>query len=1052
MIDVRVLGLVEVRDGAGRSIDLGSPKQRAVLALLALHPGRVVATDRIAFELWGDGAPRTAANTIQAYVSRLRAAVGAEVIVTRPPGYALDVETDNVDAWRFERLVQEARDELDDGNAEAAAGRSREALALWRGEAFGDVDGVPGCEQEAARLEDVKAQALEDRIDADLALGRHVDVAAELPRVIALHPFRERLYAQRMLALYRCGRQADALAVFAELRERLVGELGIDPSPDVRGLERAILEQDPSLDWTQSVVSGHVEERPPRNVPEPLTSFIGRERELVDIAELLEATRLLTLTGHGGCGKTRLAIESVRSLEDVWFVPLASITSPTLVAQQLAAAIGVRASHGLDVADALISRLRNATGVLVVDNCEHVLRSAAETVHALLGACSGVRVLATSRATLGVSGEMVYRVPPLPLPRDEDTEPLTSPAVKLFVERARSVDVRFDASGQDHAIVDVCRRLDGIPLAIELAAARCDVLRPAEIGERLDDVLSLLTTGGLTDEAHHRTLRAALDWSYDTLTDDERSVFEATGVFAGGFTLADADAVIGRDVIDEVSKLVSMSLLDASRDEGSKRFIVLETVRQFALDKLAQHGRVTAIRDRHLKRFAEIVANAAGTLTGEGIGEAADSLEPDLPNIRAALSWAIEDQRDVRTGLTMARSLIPLWQLRGYGREGRRSFEALLAVLERGTTDFVEALLGAAAMCREQSDLAAARGYLDEAVELATETADAGAAARAYVALAGLYHISGEIDRSDEVLERAIEIARREGERRTLFHAFRTQGYARIARGDHEGARAVLEEALELAREIGDPRASAQVTLRLGQLERYVNNLEEARTLFEDSLAVSRRINDLDGTCNALTELGNTCLYERDYVGGREYYTEALPIAKAMGDDNSRAKISLNLGSALRQIGELDDARSWYLDARAIQERLGQPLTVAKIDLNLGGLFILKGDHRRAARCLLSAIRPMDELATPHDVAVCLEQIGGLAMIYGEREVAARLYGAGRRLRRESGARPRPYDPQDDPESELELVELERGQAVADAVRWLETARRHVPASPAQTS
>ena len=491
MLEFRVLGPVQaVRDG--RELPLGGPRRRAVLALLLVAEGRVVLAERLAEELWGDSPPPGAAGTLRSHLSRLRALTGPDAaLVARGGGYALAAGPDQVDAARFERLAGAGREALEHGEAAAAAARFRQALGLWRGAALADVAEVPVLAREGARLEELRLVAVEGRIEADVELGLAAEAAGELEGLVAGYPVRERLWRLLVLALYRCGRQADALAAYRRARAVLAGELGIEPGEELQALEQAVLRQQ---------VPAAAPRRQLHNLPVRLTSFLGRERELAALDELVAGARLVTLTGAGGAGKTRLAVEFAAAAagrfgDGAWLAGLAGLTDPGLVSAQVMAALGVRQTGEMPVLEALRYRLRSAELLLVLDNCEHLPGGCGALAADLLGGCPGLRVLATSREPLGVPGEAVFPVPPLAVPPEgsDPQVPAAAPAVRLFL--ARSALARPGAGAAPVAVVArICRAVDGLPLAIELAAARAGVLSAEEIAARLADLFRFLAS------------------------------------------------------------------------------------------------------------------------------------------------------------------------------------------------------------------------------------------------------------------------------------------------------------------------------------------------------------------------------------------------------------------------------------------------------------------------------------------------------------------------------------------------------------------------------
>ena len=525
VVEIGLLGPLEVFDDAGDPLVLAGGKLAALLAVLALRAGQVVSAERLMDDLWGPDAKASAANSLQGLVSKLRRVLPAGVVVTRPPGYLLAVAPEAVDVGRFERMVVAGREAAAGGDAAAAAELLREALGLWRGPALAEFAYDEFAQSEVVRLGEARLAAFEDRIEADLACGCHAELIGELQALVSEHPLRERLRGQLMVALYRSGRQADALRCYQDGRTTLVDELGIDPGPALQRLEAAVLAHDPALDPPAVTRTDDVAEVPGlpsagRSLPwaamtGSLTSFVGRTTELVEVTKLMGEARLVTITGPGGAGKTRLAVEVGTQLQasvpdGVWLVELAPLSDPSSLPRAVAAVLGVREPTSVAPTPGggpegppreeewLVEYLGAKNALLVFDNCEHVVEAAAGLVQRLLAHCSQLRVLATSREPLAVPGEVQWPIPPLgsPVVGASEAEVASSEAVRLFTERAAAVQPSFILTPKTALVVaDICRRLDGIPLAIELAAARVKVLPVAQIAERLDDRFHLLTGG-----------------------------------------------------------------------------------------------------------------------------------------------------------------------------------------------------------------------------------------------------------------------------------------------------------------------------------------------------------------------------------------------------------------------------------------------------------------------------------------------------------------------------------------------------------------------------
>jgi predicted ATPase/DNA-binding SARP family transcriptional activator len=830
--EFRVLGPLEVTR-AGESVALGGLRQRALLALLLLSANEVVPRERIVDALWGERPPSTAQNAIQVGVHGLRGALGRERLRTVGAGYVLDVGEEELDLRRFERLLEGARSAGDPRTAGAALAR---ALDLWRGPALADLRDAPFAAAEAERLEELRLQALEGRLGAELELGAGAELVPELTKLVAEHPYREVLHGRLMLALYRAGRQAEALEAYARARRLLVEELGVEPSPDLQELERRILRQDASLAPARAV--------PATNLPTPPTPLVGRELELAAVTALLgrEEVRLLTLTGSGGTGKTRLALAVAHDLvpafrDGVWFVPLAPVADPALVEPTLAAALGLEESG----ADSLTGILREHLGVrralVVLDNFEHVA-AAAPLVAGLLAAAPGLKLLVTSRAPLRVSGEHDYPVPPLSLPVPGATDPLESEAVALFVERARAVRPEFSLDEHAEAVAETCVALDGLPLALELAAARTKVLTPEALRDRLERRLPLLERGPADLPQRQRTLRATIDWSHGLLDEEERLLFARLSVFAGGWSLEAAEAVCEAD-LDTLTSLVEQSLVRGRRDG---RFAMLQTVREYALERLQGRGEADELRERHARHFLALAEAGDAGLTTVEAGVWRSRLDAEHDNLRAAVGWAgAAGAGELELRLVIA--LRRFWHTQGHVTEGRRWLEDAVA---RGGDVPPElrgrALTALAALMYDQADLDRARGLLEEALELFRAAGDEGRAARTLSELGGIAALEEDYEHASALFEQTIPYFRTAGDTRALLVTLGNLASVTDLAGDHARGRALGEETLALARETGDHDQVGITLHNLGRIALREGRHADARAQFGESIAIAQQL------------------------------------------------------------------------------------------------------------------------------------------------------------------------------------------------------------------
>ena len=815
-MEFRLLGPVEVV-GEGGAVALGGPKQRALLAELLLRRRSAVPRERLVDALWGERPPASAISSLQVYVHGLRRAVGADRLETRGNAYRVCVDPDELDVARFERLLAEARDALatSPGHTDELLGR---ALALWRGDALGDLGDSP-VRAAAAGLEDLRLQALELRLDARLALGEHRELIAELEELVAAEPYREHLREQLVLALYRSGRQQDALDAYQEAR-RALDELGVEPGPALRELERAVLRHDPVLAPDEQA------EAPRLRLPAPPTALVGRRLELTAVEAILrrDDVRLVTLTGPGGTGKTRLSLAVAEHLAPevrggAAFVDLSSIHDAELIVPTIGQALGVGDVQEVE------SRLATGSMLLVLDNLEQLAAEAAPVLARLLADAPRLRMLATSRVPLRVSGEHEYAVPPLPL-----TE-----SVALFAARARAIDPAFTLDDETAATVErICGRLDGLPLAIELAAARIRALPLRALEQRLDNALDVLVGGARDLPSRQRTLRATLDWSYELLDADAQRLLTQAAVFAGGFCLADVEAVTGGDPIEPLSALVEAGIVRRS----GERFTLLETVREYALDHLDDADEV---RRRHLAHYLAVAEStwsdilAGGAPEKEGI----EVQEREADNLRAALTFGVSSG----DGEAVARIACAWrWVLLKGGRfaEGRAMFAAAAAANVEPLLH-ASALNGLATFALHQGDTREANELWTKALEINREHGADGEVARCLAELGAVAVAEGRLDLAQARYEETSVLFRELGYREREGIALSNLAAIASNRDDLYASLEFGERAIALQREIDDrPDLAvslanlAPTVLRLGDVARACELLRETVALVEE--------------------------------------------------------------------------------------------------------------------------------------------------------------------------------------------------------------------------
>jgi predicted ATPase/DNA-binding SARP family transcriptional activator len=866
-IEFRVLGPVEAV-GVDGPLPLGAPKQRALLALLLLHANEVVPRERLVDAVWGDSPPRSAVQSLQVYVHALRRALGADRVETRGTGYRLRLEPGELDLARFEQLTARGGDALASGRPADAAEDLRRALALWIGAPLGDLAGEPVHAAEAAQLEERRLRAIELLHDAELALGQHHTLVPELQRLIAAEPYRERLRIQHALALYRAGRQADALAACRAARELLVEELGIDPSPELRELEGRILRHDPTLAAPDTPATA------PPQLPTPPTALVGRRLEVAAVCALLlsEDVRLVTLTGPGGTGKTRLALAAAAELGDgVVFVDLSSVRDPALLGPSIAQTLGL-AEGGAPVEQTLVEHLRRRKTVLLLDNLEQLLPEVG-LISELLGGAPQLLVLATSRAPLRLAGEHEYPVPPLALPPDgAGFEALAAnDAVRLFVARARAVDPEFELDDDNvGAVAAVCERLDGLPLAIELAAARSKLLPPEAMNRRLDQSLDLLVGGAQDLPDRQRTLRATLEWSHGLLDEAERTLLARLAVFSGGWTLEDAEAVCGHDGLDVLHSLAS--LVDESlvrrmrRPAGEMRFAMLETIREFATELLEASGEEEELRRRHCENL--LARAEEGSAQWHAGVDPQESLFPvldqDLDNLHAALAWSAA-AGEIELEVRLAVAARWYWALKGHLGEARRAFEGIFERTADAPPELrALALVHGAIFPLRQGDTARAAALLQESLDLYRGLGDEEGIARATAELGGVAIAEQDLDRAAALYAEAVPLFRSQGKLSRLAASLGNLGTIAHMRGDLATAVDYYEEAIGASREAGDEDGAAVNLHNLGRSELARGRPEEGLAALRESLAIGRRLGYREVIAYCLGGLAELAMIEDD--------------------------------------------------------------------------------------------------------------------------------------------------------------------------------------------
>jgi predicted ATPase/DNA-binding SARP family transcriptional activator len=831
-VEFQVLGPLRVLvDGV--SVRLGGPRPRALLAALLVRVGQTVSTSHLIDQVWGDAPPATAIATLQMHVSALRKVLG-DRLVTASSGYLLDVASDDVDFVRFEAMVAQGRRHLGERPARAVADLSA-ALGLWDGEPYTDVPGGSDVVASRLRLVELRLSAIEDRLDAELALGRHARIVAELAGLVVQHPVRERLAGLYLRTLYRCGRIADAQAHYQELRLRLDEELGLEPGPDIAALARAIDRRDPTLD-------------PPTTIPVPPSRFIGRRGALEQLAVQLGRSRLLTVTGPGGSGKTRLALELARDTEidhpdGVYVVELASARDDGSIADRLATALSVRGRG----AESLVAHLRDLRALILLDNCEHLVDGCAKLVAELLSNCVGLRILVTSREPLGVTGEHVWPLAGLAMPAATDNPAVAAraEAVRLLADRGTAARVGFVVDGDDVLLAgQLCRWLDGLPLAIELAAAQLRTMSLSEltahIGQRLGSTLSLTDRRSRTTPERHQTMRAAIDWSYRLLSPAEQALFRRLSVFAGGCGLA-AVTSIGADHDEDMhavlARLVDQSILTVDMHGDGTRYRMLELVREYAMARLVESGEVVAVRHRHAAWCAELAAEAEDFGGPEHVARMR-RLGVEEANLRAAIEWCLGEGADPVRALEIASRLWWYWWARGLMIEGRDWLLRGLAAADpapsllRGLS-----LRAAAALTRNSGDFVEARQLGEECLSVYEALADRTGVTIAYGGLCVTAIAQRDYNAGLRYARESCRLAEEDGDQRRYGSALNNIGLTLRILGRPDEATPQLEAALRVWQTLRDKRGEAAALGNLGIIARQTGDPARSRRLCLAGLA-----------------------------------------------------------------------------------------------------------------------------------------------------------------------------------------------------------------------
>jgi predicted ATPase len=958
-----MLGPFEVRTDDGALADVPGARLRALLIALALEPGHAVPKATLVDWIWGEQPPVDAANALQRLVSRLRKALPDGSVEGQPDGYRLTVDPDAVDAVRFERLVGQARDDENPQRVE----RLREALALWRGAAMQDVGLQDSAAFDAAvtRLDGIRLAAMEDRFDAELGLSHGAELVTELTDLVAAHPTRERLVAALMRALVATGRDSEALLAYQRTRQILADELGVDPAPELSELHVALLRGE----------VGRREANRTTNLRAELTSFVGKAADVVGLRELVAGHRLTTVIGPGGVGKTRLATETARTLLDdlpdgAWLVELAAIGSdPSPAAERAGADVAQATLAALRLRDALlgdapdadptdrvIAALRERQALLILDNCEHVIESAATFAFRVLGECRRLRILATSREPLRITGEALWPVAPLVLPAEgaapEAIE--SAPAIRLLQDRASAV--RQDLPTDAHTLATmarICRAMDGVPLAIELAAARLRTMSLDQLANRLDDRFRLLTGGSRTALPRHRTLRAVIDWSWEPLTDAERTVLRRLSVFAGGASLEAAERVCAGDAVEpgqvlELLTALTEKSLVVTVDDGAPRYRMLGTIKEYSGQRLAEAGETDLTRRAHLAYFTELAEIADAHLRRTEQLEWLARLEAEHDNIGAAMRGALA-AGDAAGAMQLAATAAWYWWLGGHKAEGN------------------ELIIAATAVPGEVAD-------------------DIRAVVYAFVTMFVTAGRSDQYQAADWI-HQAYEIGQRVAVRHPALK-FVTL-WERLFQAP-EAFTSAFQPLLDDA----DPWVRALARLQLAKMRiAFGDGGRDVDTDLATALTEFGALGERWGISFALTELANRIAMRGEFAAACDHYEQAIAVVTEVGAIDDVVPMRSRQAQLYWLLGDAEASAAAMAEAQRFAERVAWPDALAELALSKADLARWSGDAEQVYRQLDIATAILGDKATRANVrAVIQDLLGYVAEDLGEareRRVAA---------------------------------------------------------------
>ncbi|MGB8647445.1 MAG: tetratricopeptide repeat protein [Anaerolineae bacterium] len=974
----------------GEAINLGRRKVEALLAYLVLYP-QAHPREHLATLFWGDSTDQQARASLRTHMMVLRKQFG-DILVSDRVTCRLNSE---YSLWVDTR-------ELEKGSKDNPPTQ----LELYRGELLEGVDDE-WIAPLRRRYRDLYIDAMLRSIQDLRSASEYEQAVQHAQAVLIQDPGNERAYQHLMFCYMALGNRSAALDAYAECVRVLQETLHVAPARETQAL----------AEWLkQSRVERTVQVAPITNLPIPLSPFVGRAREMAAIKNLIAHGRQVTLIGPGGSGKTRLSIQVATDLIDrfsggVWWVELAVLADPTLVPQAVAHVLGVQEKPNQPLVDAIASRIGSQKLLLILDNCEHLLAEAARLMEQLLDACPNLRVLATSREALNNASEILWQAPPLSLP-DQKTTLLTDlllsfEAIRLFVERARAVKPQFALTEQNAlAVTHICQRLDGIPLAIELAAARINVLTPEQIAARLDDRFNLLTQGSRTALPRQQTLRALIDWSYDLLTPPERLLLQRLSAFRGGRNLPAIEAVCGGEgiepsqVLELVSHLVNKSLLVTEEKQGELRYGFLDTIKAYARERLKQSGEKDRIRAKHLDYFLELAEQANSQLTGPNQIHWLDRLEIEHNNLRKAFDYGRRyghTDQAMRLGIALAE----FWDVRGYLTEGTATLQRALdaapppaAAHSRSYRLCYAALLERfGRLIYQQGDYGAATKQIEQSVELFRELGDDKGYGAALNSLGIVARLQGNYEASRRLLQESLALNRKLGDRYQIAVALEAQGLLDYMQGNYAAARELYQQGLELFRELGHKRKIAIALTNLGSVAQQQGEYDQARALYSQALEIQRATLDRWGMAALLTNMGNVAHSQGDYAAARALHQEGLGVMRELGNKRGMAILLGNLANACYAQGDLDTAWNGHQESLKLRREMGDKRGISLELGNLADIARVRGEDVLALRLYSEALALLCELNDWRTAINSLVGVASIATRQGRFERAAAIAG-----------------------------------------------------------